>query len=734
MPEPKHRGQAVHTALAVAASFVGSLLLFSLEPYVGKTLLPSFGGTPLLWNSCMVFFQVALVLGYLYALLLVRLSSVPLQIGLQLVMLGSVMVLFPHPATLSTDPGTSPALSLFTTLTRHVLPSFVVLSAITTLVQSWFTGATASGESNPYRLYAASNAGSLTGLIAYPVLLEPSLSQSSQRLAFLVLVGIVLSCVAGLRVSLRRIAPAMTSRTVASDAADGVFPFASWLRVMGFSAIPASMLLGVTNYILTDVASLPLFWVIPLALYLVTFIIAFGARRFRLPAWVTRGYVLLAIFSVLALAGEANSPASLLIPLHLSVFAIGSLLCHTQVASMAPHRGYLSQYNLAIAVGGAIGGLVTLLIPPLVTDQMIEYPVALVLSTLILVATDPVSRTLRARTIDTLVPAMLLIGSWSAYRHFVPDPQSRWAALAYAPAALYVLSANTRGPRLAWRLASLFVAMSLLPSPFGSALFAERSFFGRVRVSYVPSANTHTLVHGSTVHGIQRVDEMSECHPVAYYHGTGPAGRYLSALPALPSPRRVALVGLGSGALVCYARSGDEWDLFELDPIVAKVASDPRFFTFLKNSRASKQRIMIGDARLGLQRAEAGRYDVIIVDAFSSDAIPIHLLTRQAIDAYARALAPRGALLFHVSNRFFRLSRVLGAVAPPSGFRAFSNQDLTLTLADARDLKYASEWIILTRAGDPAPQDPAWTPITDVNARVWTDDYSNPLGATRAWQ
>lgn len=732
MTDSSQRRLLTHTVLAVATSFVGSLLLFALEPYVGKILLPSFGGTPLLWNSCMVFFQVALLLGYLYALLLVRLPSVPMQIGVQLLLLLSLFVLYPDPATLGTAPGASPVASLVGTLTRHVLPPFVVLSAITTLVQSWFTGTDARGVRNPYWLYAASNAGSLTGLFAYPLVVEPALALSAQRAGFLALVALATAGIAGLGVT-RRPAIVSAAPRAGGDARADAFPPATWLRVIWLTAIPASMLLGVTNYVLTDIASLPLFWVMPLALYLMTFIVAFGARQFRIAHWATRGYALLAIFIVVALAGEANSPAGFLIPMHLTVFTLGSLLCHLRVAAMAPHPRFLSHYNLAISVGGAIGGLVTLLIPPLVTDRMIEYPVAVLLSTTILVATEPHLPTLRSRLVDTIVPALLVLGGFVLFRRFVPDSLSRWTALGYTPAALFVLSANTRGPVFAWRLAALFAATTLLPSPFGTTLVAERSFFGRVRVSYVPRANTHTLVHGSTVHGIQLVNEMTACKPTTYYHPTGPAGRFLSSLPASSTPRHVALVGLGSGALVCYARPGDMWDLYELDPIVARIASDPRFFTFLQNTPAVTRRI-IGDARLNLETAAAGRYDVLIVDAFSSDAIPIHLLTREAIAGYARTLAPHGVLLLHVSNRFFELRPVLGAVAPAAGFVAFDNQDFALSTQDVGEIKFASEWILLTRTGDAAPTLSGWTPIPDPHQRIWTDDYSNPLGAMRLFR
>jgi spermidine synthase len=231
------------------------------------------------------------------------------------------------------------------------------------------------------------------------------------------------------------------------------------------------------------------------------------------------------------------------------------------------------------------------------------------------------------------------------------------------------------------------------------------------------------------VHGVQRVSAMQGCEPTTYYHPTGPAGRFLRALPPASAPRRIALVGLGSGALACYARDGERWDLFELDPVVARVASDSSYFTFLTHSKATRGPIILGDARLALARAGDVRYNVIIVDAFSSDAIPIHLITREAIELYARRLTSDGVLLFHVSNRFFRLRPVLAAVAPVVGFAAYGDADLDLTVEQSEEIKYASDWVLLARTPEAASRDSRWQPLERATLRVWTDDYSNPLGS-----
>lgn len=718
----------LRTSLAIAATFLGSLLLFSLEPYVGKLLLPAFGGTPLLWNSCMVFFQVALLVGYGLAMLLVRTLSSGRQVAVQLLLLCTLFFLYPSADGIVELPDAGPSTSLLVSLIRHVLVTFVALAALTTLVQAWLVGSTPHRSSNPYRLYAASNAGSMVGLFAYPLLFEPQLSLSGQRTAFLMLLTLVIIAVAALGATRPR--SAAVSVTHHGAAKDGTgFPAAAWCRVIALAAIPSSLLLGVTGYILTDVASLPLFWVGPLALYLLTFIIAFGGRRGQHWRWLERGFSLSVLFIVVALSAEANSPASVLIPAHLLVFFVASLLCHQRVAAAAPDPQYLPQFYLAVSLGGAIGGIITLLVPPFVTDAMREYPLALVLSSTVLVATDTRARRWRGRALDVALPGVLLVGSVLLFRRCAPPELARFLPLAFAPAALFVLGANERGPVFALRFISFFVASTFLPSAFGQTMFAERSFFGRVRVTRDAATMANVLIHGSTVHGVQRLSAMTGCEPTTYYHPTGPAGRFLLALPPAASPRRVALVGLGSGALACYARDGERWDLFELDPVVARVASDSSYFTFLTHSRATRGPIILGDARLALARVNDVRYDVIIVDAFSSDAIPIHLITREAIELYVRRLAPDGVLLFHVSNRFFRLRPVLAAVAPVVGFTAYGDADLELTSEQTQAIKYASDWVMFARTPDAAARDARWQPLERSALRVWTDDYSNPLGS-----
>lgn len=722
----------LESLLATFATFIGSFLLFSMEPYVGKLLLPSFGGTPLLWNTCMVFYQVALLCGYGYAQVLTRNAQVRTQVILQLVLLVGIFWLYPSPERLVTVVGDHPAMTLVATLARAVLIPFAVLAALTTLVQWWFAATSWDRTGSPYWLYAASNIGSLLGLFAYPLVLEPVLPLSQQHRFFRIVLAALVAVISAFGlVTLRTISvsPQIVPISETAQKTSNDFGLRSWLQVMSLAAIPSSLLLGVTNYILTDVASLPLFWVLPLALYLLTFILAFGVKRSRTPVLLPRLYSLLAIFTVVALSAEATSPPELLIPCHLVVFVVAAYLCHSRIATLAPSPRNLGVYYLALSLGGAVGGTITLLVPPLITNRMVEYPLALIASSIV-VGTAIVQNRSRAKwMLDAVVPGALVYVVATVLWKLSPSTAYRWTVLAYAPAALFALGANTSGSVFSVRLLSLYVGSIFLPSLYGTTLFAERRFYGRVRVTRDEEKGAHQIVHGSTVHGLEMVRDMRGCVPVSYYHATGPAGRYLSTLPEISRGRRVALIGLGSGALACYARATDSWEFFELDPVVARVARDTTLFTYLAHSNARSQRIHLGDARTAISRVAETSYDIIIVDAFSSDAIPIHLLTKEAIELYVRALRPGGTLLFHISNRFFQLRRVLAGGASALGLSAYDNSDLLLTEAQFVEGKFASEWVAIVPDSAEASLGAGWTKVSVGNQRIWTDDYSNPLGA-----
>lgn len=736
-------------------SFGASLLLFAFEPFVGKLLLPKFGGTPLVWNACMAFYQVALLAGYAYAVLLQRVRYPWMQALSHALLLVVIVPLLPGASDvereLRANVASAPLLTLGGWLLRNVFVPFVALSALTTLVHSWYARATTATAASPYRLYAASNAGSLAGLFLYPMLLEPRWSLTEQQQALTlggagVAIGVALLAALlwrgrGRDSSPRTALPEAECDASAAPKDSGHDPrrwrTRWWAHVIWLAAVPSALLLGVTNYLLTDVASMPLLWVVPLALYLSTFIVAFGAGLNAHAMLLQRIVTLVVLVATTSLALETTSPAWLIVPLHLLALTLASLLCHVRLAALAPAPARLPRFYLALSAGGAIGGLAALFVPPLLTDRLVEYPVALVLSTTSFVALGTASPapppwlpTWRSRLLDVGMPLLLVVVAMTAIRSLALSDASQLMVLAFGPAALFALQANARPTAFTRRLAGMYVASFLVPAMLDDVVFADRTFYGRVRVTYDRARDEYALIHGTTVHGVQRGAEREQCRPTTYYHPMGPAGRVLAQWRPTGTPPRVALIGLGAGALTCYARDGETWDLYELDPVVARVAQDSALFTFLQRSPGTLTTVL-GDARLGLRDRQAGIYGVVVIDAFSSDAIPTHLITREALAEYRRVLSPDGLLLVHVSNRFFDLAPALSAVARDAGWTAWRWSDRMPSASDERESKYPSEWIAVAASAHQRPIGEGWRALGAPFTRLWTDEYSNPLGLLR---
>lgn len=741
MPFPR-----VLLPLAALLSLLASFLLFAFEPYIGKLLLPRFGGTPLVWNSCMAFFQVALLAGYAWALWLSRLRWVWLQAALQVSLLLAVTLVLPNVADaqlgLSANSGLTPLRSLGAWLVRHVGPTFVAVAALTTLIHGWYARLAGEGAPSAYRLYAASNVGSVLGLFAYPFLLEPRWALGAQHTILLVLLAVVATGVSLFAALLRAgqvtdPAPIVARDRHTADRQTAAAPRAEPLpvaRLLLLAAAPSGMLLGVSTFLLTDIASIPLLWMVPLALYLGTFIVAF-AMPDRLPlVLLQRITALAALVATLTLALDTTSPAWLILPLHLVTFTVASLLCHGHLARRAPEPARLPTFYLLISTGGAIGGLAALLIPPLVSDRLVEYPVSLILALGAFVTLRESAPGWRGVLLDVLVPLGLVVGGVGLLQQFAFGEAIGSLVLPFAPAALYALQANDRGPAFMRRLGAMYLASFFVPVLPDRVIFADRSFYGRVRVTLDETAGDYALVHGTTVHGVQKAAERDRCIATTYYHASGPAGSMLAGYRPPQAPARVGLIGVGAGALACYARPGETWDLFELDPLVARVAQDTTLFTFLARSAADSLTMRLGDARLSLERESAGRYGILVLDAFSSDAIPTHLLTREAFAEYRRVLAPDGMLLVHISNRFFDLQGVIAAAAQGAEWRAYEWSDTRREASDEATGRYPSDWMLLTPAGAALPTDGGWTPSAIPAAAAWSDDRTNLIATLRVLQ
>ncbi len=724
-------------ALFAATLFAAAALLFLVEPMVGKRLLPLAGGTPGVWNTCLVFFQTALLLGYLYAHRLAvgvwprwqPLAHLAVAAGgLAWAWAAFAGGYGPGAEWVPAD-GDLPAVALAAYLAALVGPPFVALAATAPVVMRWFARTGHPAARDPYFLAAASNAGSLAGLLAYPFAVEPALRLADQGTlwvwGFAAVVALLALC--GVAAARGRGGPAD-----AGDAAVSPPPAAGRVvRWVALAALPSSLLLGVTTHVTTDVAPVPLLWVVPLALYLVSFVLAFARWPDRAHRAVGRVAPMLLLFTAVTLLTGAARPLAVVAGLHLLAFFVAALLCHGELARDRPPPDRLTAFYLWLAAGGVVGGLFNALVAPLAFRHLgpVEYPLALAL-----VAVVRPGGMGRVTWADLIAP-LALGGATAALVLILPrGGATAGAGLVYLGPAVVAYTFVGRPPRFALGLAALFLAGALDPGPHGETLYRERNFFGTLRVTRSADGRFVSLVHGTTLHGRQLAAERGRPTPLAYYHPKGPAGRTFATLgPA--RLKRVAAVGLGVGALAAYGEPGQRWTFYEIDPAVARVAASGEHFTFLSTCRAAWD-VVLGDARRQLARAADGEFDLIVLDAFSSDSVPVHLLTAEAFELYLRKLAPNGVLLLHLSNVHLDL--------PPVVHRTAAAHDPPLAFRQAYDIvgedgaaagRSDSQWALVARTAADlgrAATDPYWDrPPPQPPGPVWTDDFGNLLAAWR---
>ena len=753
---------------------LSAALLFFVQPMFTKMVLPQFGASPAVWNTCLLFFQIVLLAGYAYAHLLHTRLGVRSQVAVHALLLLLPLASLPIAAAKGWEPPTAanPAVWLLGLLGVAMGLPFFVVSTSAPLLQGWFARTGHAAARDPYFLYAASNLGSLGALIAYPLVVERILALRQQSLVwacgYLALVALVLVCGASLWRARE------TEAVGGAPALDDAPPPASSSGVttcdrvlwVALAALPSSLLLSVTLYLTSDIASVPLLWMIPLALYLLTFILAFARRRVLSHEAAARIMPLFVIAWTLLIVSEATHPVWLVMLVHLATFFVAALICHGELARRRPPASRLTEFYLWIAVGGALGGLLSALAAPFLFRSVAEYPLALVAACLFRPgpagAPAGKSRPSNAHTflprvlpahLDVLWPLALglvtfvLVGA--SRRAHLADPLGM--AVAFGLPLVVCYSFQVRPVRFALGIAALLCAAQFRASVHGQVLHAERSFFGIHRVTLDPTGQFVQLVHGSTVHGMERLvgrgtdsspaaaphsagDQRPE--PLAYYHRSGPIGQVF-ALPRLREARPpVAVVGLGAGSLAAYAQSGQEIDFYEIDPVVQRIAEDGRHFTFLRQCPA-KYRVILGDGRLNLARSPDSRYGLIVLDAFSSDAVPLHLVTREAIAVYLDKLAAGGAIALNVSSRYLELRPVLADLARERGLVGLARADAHVAAEERRQGKAPSIWVVLARRTEdlrPLAHDPRWERLSGrPHAVVWTDDYANILSVLK-WE
>jgi len=800
---------------------VSAALLFMVQPMFGKMVLPLLGGAPSVWNTCMLFYQAVLLAGYAYAHWGYRTLGFRRQSIVHLVLMLLAWAVLPIGVVGWTLPPweTRPVLWLGMVLSVSAGLPFFVLSGVSPMLQAWFAQGGRNSQ-DPYWLYAASNVGSLGGLLAYPFFVESRWSLQQQAWIWsggyaLLTILIFLCSVWGWRRGKSPPPPpkgihplsqgsAETEGAVLSGSSSGAeepdpsppggtvgkgarefsgmrqespggdvpgggllsatqsppdWTDRLWWMALAFA--PSSLLLGVTTYMTTDLAAVPLLWVIPLALYLASFVIVFGRWGGRAHRWIVRAHALAAVVAAasyyLISIGDSGELVWVF-ALHLGVFFLTAMMCHGELASRRPAAEHLTEFYLWLAFGGVLGGAFNALAAPCLFPEVYEYP--LVIAAACLLRPSP-SKTIRRGMTwawDFGIPMLLvtLYGTLALQlreqnwlREFFSELfpvgwQHRIGPSVLATAAFLGLAAVStlclvhRPVRFGLGVFGLLVVSMLYCGEKHRPMYIVRSFFGVLRVYEVHHHQgtadeyvVHQLLHGTTNHGMQAFHPVYREEPWTYYHRTGPVGMLFDAMESVQAggPKHVGVVGLGTGTMAAYGQPGRQITFFEIDPAVVAIAKNPKLFTYLADcqARGGQVEIVLGDARWQLAHQPLGRFDLLLVDAFSSDSIPLHLLTREAVQIYMDRLQPQGLLAVHISNRHLDLRPVLGNLAEDAQLKALVCDDTDETAEG----KYQSTWVVLGRECpglEALKENPWWEVLTpNPNQRLWTDDYSNIL-------
>jgi hypothetical protein len=851
--------------------FVSALLLFLVQPMIAKMILPFLGGSPAVWNTCQVFFQAVLLIGYTYAHVSTGWMGVRKQGWLHMGVMLIPLAVLPLSLRDWAPPNGDPVEWLwwiFLLLSVSVGLPFFILSTTAPLLQRWFTETGHPSARDPYFLYAASNMGSMLALLGYPSLVEPFIpiritapGEGNPWASQVNLWAIGYCCLLGLLVACR-IAVAMSARgrTKTSDGPDlsvvDVVPakaanvaapltMGTRLRWIALAFVPSSLMLGVTTYLTLDIAAIPLLWVIPLSIYLLSFILVFARWPQSLHMVSVALMPLLILLIIFLLESGGRPSVGKTIMLYLGALFVVAMMCHGELARTKPEPSRLTEFYLLMSVGGVLGGLFNGIAAPLLFHDVIEHKLAMVFACFLLPAIGNQSSLLterlfglrpnRVRGVIVDLAAGILLGCvaygllefnstsgggaeahpvgykvWESMQqasvnasNFVnsaanlsvkyilrrPDaahivlvrPRKLLTICLYGLPILACFIFATRPLRFGTAVTCFVIASSIFDNGLSirghqiavaheeMPLFQDRSFFGVLKVVEEEDEPypAHSLYHGTTLHGMQYMNPELQDVPITYYYRNGPVGQAFKAARQLSPHKKLAVIGLGSGTTACYGEKGDTLTYYEIDNLVRSIATNPAYFTFLTNceKRGCPIDIIMGDARQQMVKAEDHSYDMIIVDAFSSDAIPVHLLTKQAVEMYFKKLAPHGYLLVHISNRYLNLTPVVARIAEKLDVPSVKQYD-TDTIPYPG--KTSSDWIVLAKedadllpllAGQPAldrwsksppfvgvwpvlgfllpatevedfinSEKPMWKPLElDDRVGLWTDDYSNLL-------
>jgi len=729
--------------------FVGSFLLFLIQPMVGKILLPVFGGVPAVWTTCMLFFQAALLAGYLYAERSIGLLGFRKQSVTHLFLLLCGLFFLPLDIDLADARNAvhQPTFWLFSRLTVSVGYLFFLIAANAPLLQRYYSYSGQNDASDPYFLYSASNAGSLLALVTYPFLFEPLLRVSQQKgfwsALYLIQIFLVFFCISRIK---RQSEAEVSQRN--SDA--GRLPLKNALIWTFLGFVPCSAMLAVTTHIATDIASGPLLWIFPLSIYLISFILVFAKN----PVWREikweRRLIHGALLSIILYHFLISDPVWLVIPLHFLTLFLVCMYFHGQLARMRPSAEHLNSYFVWMSVGGIAGGVFNGLVAPLAFATQAEYVITMLIAGLaisLFSSNDP--EHVFGKTEKALLTAAYLILIITLHGRF-PDIESHFLPLGAIQLFVFTtvflsLLFRFRTVKLAL-LIVVYVAGQLFGTTGSLNLLTTRSFFGILKVNRVISQDAekfgraqapvdvfYRLSHGTTIHGIERKVDIRPVFPLAYYSRESPIGAIFRAGRINRASQNIGIIGLGCGTLAWYGRPWQHFDFYEIDPEVIRIAENPAYFTYLKDCRASWKNI-VGDARINLQAMPDKSYDLLVIDAYSSDAVPTHLLTVEAFRLYRSKLKDDGILALHTSNRYFDLPPVIRRICDEIGMRTMVGNDNPKNYSlryDDYDMAMLSksQWVAATDSDSAARMLQIfwqWESLPEkTGVDLWTDDHAS---------
>ena len=733
-PRAGSAGQGALIAFTLAI-FTSAFLLFAVQPMFTKMVLPQLGGSPAVWSVAMVFFQALLLAGYLYAHLSTKYLSTRAAAILHIALLALTALTLPIAVSgqFGAPPAEGQALWLIGVFLVSVGLPFFAVSGNGPLLQAWFARSGHKDAHDPYFLYGASNLGSFAALLLYPVAIEPLLPVKAQSLVwaagFVALIGFI--ALAALTI---RHAGAMRAAPLVTSDIDKPKP-ATILGWIALSFVPSGLLVAVTAHISTDVAAAPFLWVIPLALFLLTFVLIFRDRALvpivaieRILPILAGGLVLFSYFGAHMFV--------VLLAVNIGFFFCATLVCHSRLYAARPSAEHLTAFYLWMSFGGVLGGLFSGLIAPVIFDRVAEYPILVVAS---MFALPAIGAAKRQQVIRVFVPILAIGAAYIAMLFYIrygkggqPGPVIYYLFLGATALAMLLY----RKPLIvAAMMPVLFIALDTLQSLENNRT-QERSFFGVHKLEMRDFGQFRILTHGTTIHGAMRVINADGTpitgrpRPLTYYHPDAPIADTLRAVPVKPEGRNLGVVGLGAGAHACNGVGRDRWTYFEIDASVVRIARDPKLFRFISTC-APDGRIVLGDARLTLANEKHGSFDNLLIDAFSSDAIPMHLMTREAFALYLGKLSENGILTVHISNRHLELQSVVAALARDAGAIAMIRADPGES-NPSLDARVAS--IVMAVARSPEALKPlesveGWRKADDIGIAPWTDDFSNIVGA-----